>query len=142
MLMNRTSKLAAAVALNILADAFSDCAPARMQPDPVALAGNTPLGFVEYSRSDLLNKIGDFSMGGKVRELITPIERALPYNEDMHLKVLKQLLHDIEDNARRDTWAAVSICTGMMCFPGQTRECVKVVYVLNDGTTRSATWIK
>lgn len=144
MLMNRTSKLAAAVALNILADAL-DSRSTQPEPrgaQPLVSGAALPLGFIEYSRSEIVNQPADFSIGGKVRDTLAPIERALPYDNDMHLKVLKQLLREIDDNARSDKWSAIALCTGVMCLPGQLRECVKVVYVLNDGTSRSATWFK
>lgn len=144
MFTNRTSKLAAAVALNILADALGDRQQARAEAaqQPLVVPGNVPLGFIEYSRSEHLHS-DDFRAINNMRVAITAVERALPYDHrDVHLNALKQLLRDVNDNARQESWAAVSICTGVMCLPGQTREAVKVVYVLADGSTRSATWFK
>lgn len=141
MLTNRTSRLAAAVALNILADAFSDRpAQAHVAPQPV-IAGNLPLGFIEYSRSEHVQS-DDFRSKQALRDAVSAIERKLPYVNDLHLGALKNLLRDIENNASRDNWSAVALCTGVMCIPGQVQECVKVVYVLADGSTRSATWFK
>lgn len=142
MFANSTSKLAATVALNILADALNDRPQSRPAAQPMAVPGNTPLGFVEYSRTEIVNKPDDLAQPRKVREAIATVERALPFSGDMNLSVLKQLLREIIDNAHKSHWTAVALCTGVMCTPGQTRDCVKVVYVLDDGSSRSATWFK